>query len=432
MRVRLEQRRPPTATLTAAVNTNKPAASTTAPLAVDSRGVPIVDASPAGPTNTDTNADAAGAATKEGSSGDVAPPTPAVAAPTRNAERSIAVVRLPARPRRSEPRTYEVVHETVYRYDSPVEHSAHMLRVTPYHDRMQQVLDHEIHVTVDARMREYDDVFGNRVHKLLVESPYTEFRVESRAFVRLLDTDPFAFRPLHARDTIPLVWMPWQHHMLTPYLLPPELPETQLLELVDYAMSFVRRNDYDIFETLLDINATIFREYGYIPGSTNVYTTAFEVYERRRGVCQDFANLFICLARLLGVPARYTCGYIYTGPKNPNHVQSEASHAWVQVYLPEVGWKGFDPTNGILCQTEHVRTAVGRNYIDATPTSGTIYVGGSGEKLAVAVRMEPVEDDEIPALLEQRRAAGHGMRQLAGAVPTRVLVGLQQAMQRKS
>jgi transglutaminase-like putative cysteine protease len=201
---------------------------------------------------------------------------------------------------------------------------------------------------------------------------------------------------------------------------------------VDYAMSFVRRNDYDIFETLLDVNATIFREYGYIPGSTNVFTTAFEVYERRRGVCQDFANLFICLARLLGVPARYTCGYIYTGPKNPNQVQSEASHAWVQVYLPEVGWKGFDPTNGILCQTEHVRTAVGRNYIDATPTSGTIYVGGSGEKLEVAVRMDPVDDEEIPSILEQRRAAGQGMRQIAGAVPTRVLVGLQQAMQRKS
>jgi transglutaminase-like putative cysteine protease len=84
------------------------------------------------------------------------------------------------------------------------------------------------------------------------------------------------------------------------------------------------------------------------------------------------------------------CGYIYTGPKNPNQRQSEASHAWVQVYLPEVGWKGFDPTNGVLTQTEHMRVAVGRNYVDATPTSGTIFVGGGGETLEVDVRVEPL------------------------------------------
>jgi transglutaminase-like putative cysteine protease len=115
------------------------------------------------------------------------------------------------------------------------------------------------------------------------------------------------------------------------------------------------------------------------------------VYAARRGVCQDFTTLFVCLARLLGVPSRYTCGYIYTGPKHANTQQAEASHAWVQVYLPERGWKGFDPTNGVLTQTDHVRLAVGRAYTDATPTTGTIYVGGGGERLEVAVRCEPVE-----------------------------------------
>jgi transglutaminase-like putative cysteine protease len=93
---------------------------------------------------------------------------------------------------------------------------------------------------------------------------------------------------------------------------------------------------------------------------------------------------------LLGVPSRYVCGYIYTGPKHENRAQSEASHAWAQVYLPQVGWKGFDPTNGKLTQTDHVRVAVGRNRLDATPTSGTIYVGNvTGETLSVAVRCEP-------------------------------------------
>jgi transglutaminase-like putative cysteine protease len=175
--------------------------------------------------------------------------------------------------------------------------------------------------------------------------------------------------------------------------LPVELPESQLAELAEYAMSFVKRNDYDLLDTLLDINATIFREYAYQQGTTTVLTTAFETYVNRNGVCQDFTNLMICLARLLGVPARYVCGYIYTGPKSAavaaNQRQGEASHAWVQLYLPHVGWKGFDPTNGILTQTDHVRVAVGRNYLDATPTSGTIYVGGGNETLSVVVTVEP-------------------------------------------
>ena len=86
--------------------------------------------------------------------------------------------------------------------------------------------------------------------------------------------------------------------------MPPELPETQLAELAEYAMSFVKRNESDLLDTLLDINQTIFKEYAYTQGATTVYTTPFEVYANRKGVCQDFTNVMICLARLLGVPGR--------------------------------------------------------------------------------------------------------------------------------
>jgi len=289
-------------------------------------------------------------------------------------------------------RTYEIRHRTIYKYATQVERSTHTLRLTPREDRLQHVLAHRISVSVPGVSSDFEDVFGNRVKRLLLDAPWTEMVIEATSTVRVEDVSPLDFRTLKARSTIPLVWMPWQRQIMAPYLLPPELPETQLEELSEYAMSFVKRNDYDLLDTLLDINQTIFSEYTYRQGSTTVFTTPFEVYANRRGVCQDFTNLFICLARLLGVPARYVCGYIYTGPKNPNQVQSEASHAWVQLYLPEVGWKGFDPTNGILTQTEHVRIAVGRNYLDATPTAGTIYVGGGPETLEVEVKMEPIGD----------------------------------------
>ena len=298
-------------------------------------------------------------------------------------------------PQKAEPRSYEIIHSTVYRYKVAVERSSHLLKLTPAHTRLQRVREHSIELMLDGKIFEgrqidFDDVFGNRARRLLIEKPYKELSVVARSKVDLLDTDPLVFKPLHARWAIPLVWMPWQREMMAPYLLPEELPETQLQELAEYAMTFVERNDYDLIGTVLDMNRSIFKEYKYLQGTTTLATTAFDVYANRRGVCQDFTNLFISMARLLGIPARYSCGYVYTGPKAENTAQSEASHAWVELYLPEVGWVGFDPTNGVLTQTEHIRVAHGRSYVDATPTSGTIYVGGGAETLQASVRVEPI------------------------------------------
>jgi transglutaminase-like putative cysteine protease/predicted glutamine amidotransferase len=280
------------------------------------------------------------------------------------------------------------VHRTTYRYAHPVERSTHLLRLFPIHDRLQQLRSSDLSVSVEGRSHDFEDVFGNRSRRVVLDTKYRELTIIARSTVEALETDPLGFALRHVRSAIPLVWMPWQRNMLQPYLSPPELPESELLELLDYAMRFVERNDGDLLDTLLDLNDAIHREYTYVSGATTLGTTAFHVYATRRGVCQDFTNLFICLARLMGVPARYVCGYIFTGPKAPNQRQAEASHAWVQVYLPEVGWRGLDPTNGIVTSTEHVRTAVGRNYLDATPTSGTLFVGGGGETLDVEVRVE--------------------------------------------
>lgn len=332
-----------------------------------------------------------GAIRAEARSGAATVPPPAGKADPNATPMLVAPSRDLHRPTRAEVRRLDVRHRTVYRYTKPVEKSTHLLRLVPVHDRLQSLLVHEMTISVGGVQRDYEDVFGNQATRLMLDKPFGELIIEARSRVELLDTDPLSFRPLRARSTIPLVWMPWQRHMLQPFLLPPELPESELVELTEYAMSFVYRNDYDLIDTLLDINSTIFTEYAYRQGSTTVFTTPFEVYANRRGVCQDFANLFICLARLLGVPARYVCGYLYTGPKHANQRQAEASHAWIQVYLPEVGWKGFDPTNGVLTQTDHVRVAVGRSYVDATPTSGTIFVGGGGETLEVDVRCDLVK-----------------------------------------
>src|SRR5207248_1180470 len=158
----------------------------------------------------------------------------------------------------------------------------------------------KVTLSVDGQSRDFEDVFGNRARRVLLESRYEELIIQASTIVDALDVDPMSFGTLRTRSTIPLVWMPWQRQALQPFLLPPELPESELRELVEYAMSFVERNDYDLLDTLLDMNGSIHREYKYTPGATTIETSPFDVYSKRHGVCQDFTNLFICLARLLG------------------------------------------------------------------------------------------------------------------------------------
>ncbi len=287
-----------------------------------------------------------------------------------------------------EPRILETIHETVYTYKQPVTVSEHLIRLRPVIDDTQQLLEYDLVVEPSsARSRSYTDVFGNYALELTIREPYTRWRVRARSVVRLTNGARPRLRSTYERQRLPLVWMPWQRQMMMPYLLPPELPESQLRELSEYAMSFAERQDNDLVETLKDINRTIYKDYEYRSNSTNLLTTPFDVYNGRHGVCQDFSNLFIALCRLLDVPARYRVGYIYTGGKYKNEQQGDESHAWVEVYIPLVGWRGFDPTNGTLVGDDHVRVACGRNYRDATPTSGTIFAGGRGETLTVGVKM---------------------------------------------
>jgi transglutaminase-like putative cysteine protease len=279
-----------------------------------------------------------------------------------------------------------VKHLTRYQYSQAIQRSRHCVHLRPIHDIHQKVSDYRLTIRPEVPVIEYEDVFGNWATRFEITQPYTELSMQVESTVELLDSDPFAFANLPMRPSFPLVWMPWEYKMLSPYLTPIELPETQLLELYDYAMSFAEQNGHDLMETLFAINLTLFREYQYVPGSTWLDTTPYEVFTTKRGVCQDFANLFICLARVLGIPARYVSGYVHTGNNGAARARSDASHAWVQLYIPNIGWKGYDPTNGVLPSTEHVRVAYGRHYRDATPTSGTLYTSAQ-ESMSVDVQI---------------------------------------------
>jgi transglutaminase-like putative cysteine protease len=287
-------------------------------------------------------------------------------------------------------RTLRVTHTTRYGYDRPIQRSMHKLRLRPVDERSQRVVSHTLTIHPDVPVVEYEDVFGNWVAQIEIEQPYTQLTFTADSIVEVSDSDPFGFTRKKIRPSFPLDWMPWEQAMLDPYLRPLELPNAEVAELFAYAMGFVASNGRDLMETLFAINLSLFRDYRYVPGSTTLATTPYDVFVSRKGVCQDFANLFICIARLLGIPARYVCGYVFTGNVGEHRAGSDASHAWVQLYLPNVGWKGFDPTNGVLPEGGHVRIGYGRHYRDVTPTAGTLY-SPANESMSVEVTVSEVD-----------------------------------------
>jgi transglutaminase-like putative cysteine protease len=140
-------------------------------------------------------------------------------------------------------------------------------------------------------------------------------------------------------------------------------------------------------EALGELTREINRRFVYQPNVTNVSSTVADLVELGKGVCQDFAHIWIAACRAAGIPARYVSGYLYTG----DHRQPQASHAWAEAWLPEAGWLAYDPTNPAGGVGEgYVRVAIGRDYRDVPPTRG-IFRGSASETLSVDVRVERVE-----------------------------------------
>lgn len=157
-----------------------------------------------------------------------------------------------------------------------------------------------------------------------------------------------------------------------------------------------------LLEAVLDLTQRIHQDFTFDPKATEVRTPVSEVFEIRRGVCQDFAHLQIACLRSLGLAARYVSGYLYSNPPSgdPNPPTNEASHAWVSVYLPEFSaWVDVDPTNNQMGSSFHATLAWGRDYSDVSPIRGVI-LGGGDHRLTVTVAVSISEEssarEEVP------------------------------------
>jgi len=294
---------------------------------------------------------------------------------------------------------YRVVHRTEYHYGEPVALCYNEAHLRPRDTERQRVAAHGTQIEPPATVRsERRDFFGNSTLHFAIQSNHDELIVTATSEVEI-----GAGRP-----TPPTSAMTWeqaiavvrkevsspgsgarQYVLQSPLVDPtPEIVET-------YA-----RSSFDPQRPLLEAVAELMRrihtDFVFEPGFTTASTPVAQVFEHRRGVCQDFAHVGIACLRSLGLPARYLSGYIETTPP-PGEVKlvgADASHAWLSVYVPDAGWVDFDPTNDQLAGDKHIVTAWGRDYSDVTPLKGIIFGGGSKHTTRVAVDVARI--GEVP------------------------------------
>jgi transglutaminase-like putative cysteine protease len=287
---------------------------------------------------------------------------------------------------------YQITHRTSYVYSSEVTVSQHIARLRPRTFPGQTCLAHELEILpAPSQTTTHKDYFGNTTHFFTIAGAHRELTVTSRSTVEVIARDwpqpgktpawetliqpPDASLPLEAYEYIfPSVYIP------------------HLTALADYARpSFIPGRP--LLDAAADLMRRIFTEFTFDPTATTVATPLETVLQKRRGVCQDFAHLQIGCLRSLGLPARYVSGYLETAPPpgETKLVGADASHAWLQLYVPGFSWVDLDPTNNILSGARHITVAWGRDFDDVSPIRGVIG-GGGKHSLSVAVDVTPLSE----------------------------------------
>jgi transglutaminase-like putative cysteine protease len=286
---------------------------------------------------------------------------------------------------------YRVRHLTAHHYSTAVLFSQQAARLTPRDvDGRQRCLASRVAADPEAVASEDTDYFGNRVTYLTIQAPHRVLTVTAESVVEVTAPPPVP-------GTSP-AWEAVRACLRQPAgfedVAAGEFVHNSPLAPVSEAVRAYARPSFapsrPVLDAALDLTARIHRDFAYDSAATTVRTALAEVLEMRRGVCQDFAHLEIAAFRAMGLAARYVSGYLLTlpPPGQPKLVGSDASHAWVSVWVPGAGWIDLDPTNDMTVGEEHIVCAVGRDFEDVSPIKGVV-VGGGEHALRVAVDVVP-------------------------------------------
>lgn len=286
---------------------------------------------------------------------------------------------------------YSISHKTTYNYSAPVIQSNHLLHLEPRQVGNQTIIRHSLIVEpAPAWKTERMDYFGNRATLISLEAEHTNLSVTARTGVDVVKVEKPDF----------MNSMPWEGVAQDLYHQTSEISQyichSDYISIGPEIYAFAREaieDNLPILEAARRLTEHIYENFKFDNTVTDVSTPVTTVLEQKSGVCQDFAHLEIAALRSLGLAARYVSGYILTHPPEGQEklAGTDATHAWISVWAPEIGWVDFDPTNNCVPSGEHISVAYGRDFADVSPMSG-ILLGGGDHLVSVAVDVVPVEN----------------------------------------
>ena len=262
-----------------------------------------------------------------------------------------------------------IAHSTTYRYEPAATGITQILRMTPRSHDGQYVVEWQIDVSADSRLQMRQDAFGNITH-VLTEGAISDLTITVGGLIETHDSGGV----LRGTDE----------------RFPPSLfLRATALTGVNAAMETFSRelrseSEKDVLGFLHALMLQINDHMTFDEDPTNTGTSAAEAFGLKRGVCQDYAHIFIACARHGGAPARFVSGHFL---RSDGMVNQQAGHAWAEAFVPDLGWVGFDPANSICTTDAHARVAIGLDYLGAAPVRGTRYGGGT-ETLSVTVKVD--------------------------------------------
>ena len=258
-----------------------------------------------------------------------------------------------------------VRHLTRFEYQDWAKDSFNDVRLCPITDGFQRLQSFSLRLNPAVPVFVYHDFYHNRVDHFEISGTHSLLEVESMAVVETFQDLRGPVPPELPPGTLnePDATENFYDFLTDTYYV--SLDAEIWREAVDVLPNGVQHLWYDSVK----IGEHIFQTFTYLPSATNVNTRMSEALRTRQGVCQDFAHVMLAMCRAQGIAARYVSGYFYN--ENRRSDESEASHAWVEIYLPGYGWKGYDPTHCRLADTRYLKLAVGRDYADIRPVNGS-------------------------------------------------------------
>ena len=278
----------------------------------------------------------------------------------------------------------EIQHETRFEYAEPAIESLTELRMEPVSDPEQSCHSYHLALSPQAEPFRYIDGFGNRVHHFNLLTPHQTVRILSASVV---ETHPGPRDLAASGARFPVERAKYPLEVLDFLQFRGSVRETTLLEPVLRALQ--PKAGRPVASVALEVSGYIRSNFEYARDATLATSPVDEVLRKAKGVCQDFAHLMIAVLRSFEVPTRYVSGYIH----RPN--KESQSHAWCEVWFPDLGWIGFDPTNDKVIDEHFVKVAIGRDFTDVPPNKGVCRTQG---KESISVRVETRELDRLPSL----------------------------------